>query len=201
MKKFFRRIIRFFTRDYSKPLGDYSSHGSKGEELKLKWGFIVPHTKKAQGAQRGNITEYGYGLDMVANGLSFPHATRDSGGVYGAAKKLKSQGCNASFEGHKNAYNGKAFGFEILVLAGDSLSYNVAVNIAQEFKKAFPKHTLRHGNGVLKVDGRDRGAGNLRSAKRAGMEVALLIEDFFLDNKNDFLAPKTLSNFYNNALA
>lgn len=199
--KFFKWVKRFFTRDYSGTTEVYESHGNPGKEFKANWGIIIPHTKSTGGA--GNDThkmnEYYYGLKMVKT-LGLPFETRDSGGVRGATKRLLSKGIKCTLEPHKNAYNGKAFGFEILVLKGDDLSIHYAELFAQAFKARFPDRRLRHGNGLKVLNKGDRGAGNLVASKKAGAEVALLSEAFFIDNDSEWIAPEEMAQFWSEQL-
>lgn len=212
MKSLWRRIRRFFTGDYSKPSRDYDSHGGSDDssstnnpEFKPKWGIIIPHTKRKPGASGykpsgKKIQEYQYGLELVAD-TSFPFETRDNGGVSGAAKRLKNiSQTNATIEPHKNAYNKKARGFELLVIRGDSLSGHYARMIADEFKRQFPERRMRHDNGIKWVKKGDRGYYNLVAAKKAGMEVAILGESFFIDNPDEWISPEEMAEFWKEVL-
>lgn len=174
------------------------SHGNDGNvnPTDRKWSIIIPHTKKAQGARtKDNYTEYKYGI-VLADEMQYPYETRDEGGVKGAASRLVKRGFNCSLEPHKNAFNGKAHGFEILCLHDDELSIDVAEILAQAFKEKYPDRRLRHGNGVKKIRKGDRGYYNLRDAKRAGMMIALLSESFFIDNPNEWIAPDEMAKFW-----
>jgi hypothetical protein len=165
------------------------------------WGIIIPHTKKSRGAKskEKEMSEYGYGLEFAGR-FGIPSETRDDGGVPLAAKRLKLKGCNASLEPHKNAFNNKAFGFSILVLHDDSESIRFAEIIAQNFKDAFPDRRLRNKNGVKKLFKGDRGYHNLLDAKKAGMEIALLSEEFFIDNPIEWMEPSVLADFWKDNL-
>ena len=202
-----KKITRFITGNYSKPIEDYGSHGSDLPEFTPRWGVIIPHTVDGQGAHSREqkdlegrpITEYVYGFSLM-NNLKLPYYTRNSGGVSGAAKLLKRDGCNASLEPHKNAFNTKAKGFEILVIKGDHLSAKYAEEFAAAFKAKFPDRVLRHGNGVKPVVRGQNGYRNLVNAKKNGMEVALLSESFFIDNKNEWIEPETMAEFWKETL-
>lgn len=201
MRSFWNRIKRFFTRDYSKPIRNYDSHGSGNTSFSPKWGFIVPHTKMAPGAQgflenSRRVIEYFYALEFISL-LSFPFQTRDIGGVYGAAKRLINSGINASVEPHCNAYNGNVSGYEILVLDGDQLSYEYAVNFIEQFRIMFPERKFRR---IIKTKSGTRGHNNLVQAKKAGMEVALLTEFFFIDNPKDFILEERMAEFFRKAM-
>lgn len=205
MKKLWKWIKRFFTNDYSEPSRDYGSHGETDKpEFKPRWGIIIPHTNKAPGASGYRpsgvkISEYKYGLEM-SMGIPLPYATRDRSGVKGAAESLKSRGCNASLEPHKNAFNKKAHGFEILVLKGDKLSAQYARLFADAFADKYPERRLRHDKGIKWISKGDRGYHNLVAAKKAGMDVALLSESFFLDNQNEWISPEEMAAFWDELL-
>lgn len=167
-----------------------------GEEFIPEWGLIIPHTEKRKGALSydGKYSEYVYG-SIMAGMINIPHATRNYGGVFSAAKSLFKQGCNCSLEPHYNAYNGQAHGAEILVMKGDDLSAKYARLIMDDFSSKFPKRRLRHDNGIKWLRKGDRGYNNLKEAKSAGMEVALLSELFFGDNPKDFIKPSAQAQF------
>lgn len=190
-------MLDCFKRNYHKPSREYGSHG-EGEQFKPSWGIIVPHTEKAGGADTpdGKWNEYKYGLHM-AKSIDRPHATRDNGGVLAAARSLKEQGCNCSLEPHKNAYNSRANGYEILILKGDSLSKQYAELFLDAFAQKYP---ARRNRGVKEMTKGGRGYRNLIDAKRGGMEVALLSEMFFIDNNSDWLPPHVMANFWSNNL-
>lgn len=169
----------------------------EAEPAELRWGIIVPHESKRPGAYNYDktISEYNYGLVMCKS-LPFPCETRDSGGVYGAAKKLKAKGVNATLEPHYNAFNGKASGCEILVLAGDKESERVARLILNGFKQKYPHRILRGSDGIKFVSKGDRGYYNLVNAKSAGSKIRLLSELFFGDNKSDYMKPEDQADFW-----
>lgn len=199
LRRFFEELDDVTTKP---PVNDYG----RGADFIPLWGIIVPHERKAQGARTHSsvyppVYEYGYGLQL-ATYLSdrIPHKTRDSAGVYGAAKALLDIGCNATLEPHCNAFNGKAEGYEILVMAGDSLSKEYALNIISAFQTKYPERRKRQGDGVKEVKKGERGYYNLKNAKDAGVEVALLSELFFIDNIKDFMQPLEMSNFLREVL-
>lgn len=175
--------------------------GGYGEPVpKYKFGLIIPHNKKAQGAESpSGVSEYKYALEMAPH-AGFKYYTRDEAGVLGASKNLAKWGISASLEPHLNAYNGKAKGFEILALATDSESIKLAEFIAEEFKQAFPGRVIRQGNGVKKVVKGDRGYQNLIDAKKGGMKIALLSEAFFIDNASEWIDPKEMAAFWKSVL-
>lgn len=170
----------------------------EGESFKPKWGIIVPHTLKSGGAatKDGSFNEYRFCLKMLGfMGIKVPFETRDLGGVYGAAKKLSKKGVNASIEPHKNAYNGKTEGFEVLYIDGDQTSREEALKLVEEFKRVFPTHKIRRGNGLLPIKKGGRGYNNLKHAKKF-FRISLLVEAFFIDNNKDWISPEKMGNFW-----
>ena len=203
-KKLYRWIKRKLT-PASKPIGNYGSHGEGGEAFKPKWGIIVPHTLRAGGARTPDKkwNEYFYAQEMLKflkKQRLIPSATRDNGGVSQAARDLVRAGATATLEPHKDAYNSRVGGYSILVLKGDNLSKELALKIISLFEQKYPSRSKRSGDGVKEVEGRDNGAANLRAAKRAGAEAALLSELFFIDNRNEFIEPEEMALFWVEAL-
>lgn len=172
------------------------------EIVPAKFGIIVPHTVKKQGAtSKKGISEYKYVCDMVQYLASdIRHSFRDFDGVRGAASTLSNLGCNASLEPHLNAFNGKAKGFEILIIKNDMASKFYAEMFAQHFSSEFPERVLRHRTGIKEVSKGDRGYNNLKTAKKNGMEIALLSEAFFIDNNSEWISPEEMADFWNSLL-
>ena len=195
--------MKCFKKDYRKPSRDYGSHGT-GESFKPVWGYVVAH---GEGSDLGCFShdkkwsETTHG-EAVAVLTELPWEDRKEGrGVSGACRNLKKMGCNASWEDHRNAYKYpkvKAEGYEILYLAGDELSKKYAEIILEEFARRYPG---RKNRGLKAIKKGGRGYRNLLAAKKAGMDVALLGELFFLDNPRDFLSPKAVAEFLKDVLA
>jgi len=187
--KAMRRLKWWLRGLFIKPVVD--DYGSGDNVFTPKWGFVIPHEKKAQGASSYNdqYSEYTYGV-IMAGKLDIPYATRDNAGVYGAVREMvKKAGVNASVECHFNSYNGRANGFEILVIKGDKISERYARLLVEEFILAFPKRKLRGDNGLKFISKGDRGFYNLVNARSAGADVAILTEFFFGDCKADWITP------------
>lgn len=194
-------MLNCFKKDYSKPSNPVGSHG-EGVSFKPRWAYIVPHTEGAQGAETpdGLTSEYKYGLSVaVTNAESIPWDDRNDGGVKGAVKRLVKgdKKVTATFEDHKNAYNNKVGGAEILVIRGDQLSKHYAELILDAFKVRFPKRNIR---GIKEMKKGGRGYNNLLAAKKAGADVALLGELFFIDNDSDFIPVNTYADFLKEVL-
>lgn len=191
-------MLDCFKRDYTKPSREYASHG-EGRTFKPVWGYVVPHTRVAQGAETpdNKWSEYSHGM-VTAPLTELPYSTRDDGGVKGAVKRLIGFGLiNASWEDHRNAYNEKVGGAEILYMHGDDLSKYYAEMILESFAAKFPDRKIRGAKGKRKGD---RGYNNLLLAKKGGVDVALLGELFFIDNPKDFIEPAVMAEFLKSVL-
>jgi len=166
----------------------------------MSWGYIVPHLKSAQGAQLAKgMTEYKYGLNcakILDELQGIPWETRDVGGVSGAARRLSKRNVKYSIEDHKNAYNRKVGGFEVLVHRGYPKDAIAAEMLIETFTERLPNLKLRGISGIKWVEGRNRGAGNIRAAHSGGMEIALLTEPFFIDNIDDWIPVDMLADIY-----
>lgn len=172
----------------------------------LKWGFVVPHTKAKAGAvlkdRDGKVVaqEYFYAKDalrLLQDHLGVTVGTRDEGGLNGAYGWLNIEGCTASIEPHLNAFNTKAKGYEVLVLKGDTTSALYAKELLDLFGKMYPDRVNR---GIKYVKSGDNGFANLMAAKKNGMEVALLTELFFIDNKSEWISRGDMAQFFNRFL-
>ena len=99
---------------------------------------------------------------------------------------------------HLNAYNGAAHGCEVLVIDGDKKSYPIAEFFAARFTQKFGR-TLRRpeANGKKILKSKDRGVASLVAS---GSAVKILVEPFFIDNKNDFVAKEEYAKFLLNFL-
>lgn len=168
----------------------------EGVRFKPRFGFIVPHTAKAQGAMSiYQITEYQYWLSVITNLPTLNPSMIRSRGLDYAASNLAGKGVNVSIEPHFNAFNKSAHGMEVLILKGDSLSREYAVHMVELFRDHFPDRRVRHGDGILEVSRGDRGYKNLKIAKKY-MKAALLPELFFGDNEEDFMPREASSYFF-----
>lgn len=175
----------------------YPGYG-EGPTFSPVWGLIIPHQKDAQGATSfdNKYTEYTY-AHVMAEMIGIPYMTRDLGGVAEAAHTLiNNYKVNCLIETHFNAYNGKAHGYEILVMKGDDLSARYARFFLESFGDLYPRRRPRHDKGIKWVSKGDRGFHNLRLAKAAGADVAMLTELFFGDNIEDFIDPSTQAMFW-----
>jgi N-acetylmuramoyl-L-alanine amidase len=97
-----------------------------------------------------------------------------------------------SIQLHLNSYNTQAHGCEVLVIDGDTKSYRIAESFAREFTLKFGR-TMRRpeslGRKVLSSS--DRGVASLK----ASVGKRVLVEPFFIDNKNDFVPKEDYAKF------
>jgi len=165
---------------------------------KLEMGFVRPHNNYAQGAvnKTKNVSEFGYFALMYRElATPFKWTTRLNirGQLAKAYGELADMGVNFSIEPHENAYNKRVGGFECLILAGDKTSEIYAQLYLSIMEKHFPN---MHNRGLKTVQSGDRGYANLYAARKAGMKVAILSENFFIDNDKDWIEPKALAAVY-----
>lgn len=168
------------------------------EGTNLTWGRVICHNSHAQGAdtvRNGELVTENMHCKMTYGFMKYFTyvGTRDVGGIKGAYSHIYRKGCNASLESHRNAFNGKAKGFEVLVLRGDETSKRYAQILMGIFGKHYPDRTyrrikeLRYGEGGYK---------NLRTARDLGFKVAILPELFFIDNEKEWITPEDLAKIY-----
>ena len=203
MKWLFRKIKRWFTPAH-KPSRPYGSHGSPLPVFKPIWGICLPHYSFDGGAETNDNkwSEYTYAgyMNSLSSIVNHPVDNRNFGDVKGAAKRLLIKGCNCYIEQHKDAYNHNVGGFSFLYIKGDSLSKKYASIFRDEFKKAFPDRNPRYSNGLKALEKGDDGFWNLSTAKKQGMEVAILAEDFFIDNDKEWISPEVSRKFWDSVL-
>jgi N-acetylmuramoyl-L-alanine amidase len=96
-----------------------------------------------------------------------------------------------SIELHLNAYNGKAFGCEVLITSEKARSLGEL--FSSRFCNQFGR-TKRGTKGIKWLSSGDRGFGNVYSASKCS-KVALLVEPFFCDNQNEYLSIEEYSEF------
>lgn len=194
-----RSLIRWIKNLFCEPPspGYGEDYDPSGKEL-----FIVPHTINSPGAISVNdVSEYRYWEEIILS-LKAKTLYRNRGNAIlkESLEDAASEGYTISIEPHFNAFNGKAFGAEILVLKGDQASEAYARDMLQfwaDFNHLLNRTVkMRHASGIKFVSRGDRGYMNLKRAKDAGMEVAVLPELFFGDNPDDFRSVRTLTDFF-----
>lgn len=92
---------------------------------------------------------------------------------------------------HLNAYNGKAFGCEVLITS--EVSRSLGEKFAAMFCLKFGR-TMRGQKGIKWLKSGDRGFGNVYGASKVAKK-AILVEPFFCDNKNEWIEPEAYAEF------
>lgn len=101
-----------------------------------------------------------------------------------------------SIQLHLNSYNGSANGCEVLVVKGDTKSYALAEKFAKSFTEEFGRTMRRpESKGKKLLESGDRG---IASMKASALGVKILVEPFFIDNKNDFVPKEEYAKFLTN---
>lgn len=83
-----------------------------------------------------------------------------------------------------------ANGCEVLVISGDTKSYPLAERFAKEYGQEFSR-TIRRDKGKKVLSSSDRGAASVR----ASVGIKMLVEPFFIRNKNDFVPKEQYAKF------
>jgi len=93
---------------------------------------------------------------------------------------------------HLNSYNTQAKGCEVLVVKGDTKSYPIAEKFAAAFAARFGRVLRRpEAKGKKILESSDRGVSSLK----ASTGIKILVEPFFIDNKDDFVPKEDYAKF------
>ena len=93
---------------------------------------------------------------------------------------------------HLNSYNKQAKGCEVLVVKGDTKSYPIAEKFAAAFTARFGRVLRRpEAKGKKILESSDRGVSSLK----ASTGIKILVEPFFIDNKDDFVSKEDYAKF------
>lgn len=92
---------------------------------------------------------------------------------------------------HLNSAGPTAHGCEVLVVDGDTKSYPFAEKFASMFCKKFNRR-MRGELGKKKLSGNDRG---ISSLKTSTFGAKILVEPWFISNKNEFLSKEDYLKF------
>lgn len=163
-----------------------------------KIAIIVGHGHGDSGAESWDkkTNEFEYN-SIVASALAlYPHSKqvkifwRGSAGIMGVAAQVVLWKPDLSIELHLNSFNGEAKGCEVLCLKGDIESGKIGKDFAKKFTEKFNR-TLRRDQGINWISSGDRGATSLRAV--SPIKRSILIEPFFIDNKNEWIKPSDLA--------
>ena len=163
-----------------------------------KVAIIIGHGHNDSGAMGWNgMSEFNYNqfvAEEVARsntGKEIKLFYRGPSGISGVAKKAMDWKGDITIEMHLNAFNGKAKGCCVLTLK-DKISIEYGRKFAQAFCKKFNR-VLRDEDGVVELEKSDRGHHSLACVNDPAPSI--LIESFFIDNKEEWVEPMVYTSF------
>lgn len=161
--------------------------------------IIIGHGAGDSGATGQGTSEFVYNSKVAAiiegskdHGKNIKLFWRDSRGISGVNGDVKKYQDDLSIELHLNSYNGTAKGCEVLTLAGDTASIKIAQSFADSFCKEFDR-VKRNIDGVKELASSDRGHYSLLAVNDP--PPSILVEPFFIDNKDEWIAPDIYAAF------
>lgn len=176
-----------------------AQQSSKPKSPIQKVAIIVGHGNGDSGAMGWNgVSEFDYNsavaksLEISDTGKEIKAFYRSASGITGVAASAVKWNPDIVIELHLNAFNGKALGCEVLCLEGDLLSGEKAKSFAKLFCEKFNR-VKRRDAGVNWISSSDRGGLSLRSL--SSTSYAILVEPFFIDNKEEWIDPKEYAAF------
>lgn len=176
----------------SKPNPSETPSSSK----KLKIAIVRGHGGKDGGASGCGTTEVEYNTWVMKEieKLNLPNVKCFYGSSsINAVLQTIPYNPDLTIQLHLNAYNGQAKGCVCLVLDGDTKSYPFAEKFVSSFTEKFNRVTRnpsQKGKALLKSS--DRG---YTSLKTTVFGAKILVEPFFIDNKNDFVSKEEYAEF------
>lgn len=180
---------------FSKP----AQQNSKPKAPIKKVAIIVGHGNGDSGAMGWNgVSEFDYNsavaksLEISDTGKEIKVFHRSASGITGVAASAVAWKPDMVIELHLNAFNGKAIGCEVLCLEGKTSSGEKAVDFADKFTKKFSR-VKRRSNGVNWISSSDRGGLSLK--KLSSVQYSILVEPFFIDNKNEWIDQQEYAGF------
>lgn len=167
----------------------------KGTKVALVLGHSFTGADKGAYGNATNEVAYNSAvMDMVKNNLAEKVTVVKGSSSANAASRAKAFLPTVVIQMHLNAYNGQARGCEVLVIDGNSKSYDIAEKFAKEFTTTFTNVPLRRvetkGKKMLKAN--DRGVASLVSS---GDVKKMLVEPFFIDNSSNFVPKEKYAEF------
>lgn len=180
---------------FSKPAQQSSKPKSPIEKVAI----IVGHGNGDSGAMGWNgVSEFDYNsavaksLEISDTGKEIKVFYRSASGITGVAASAVKWNPDIVIELHLNAFNGKAMGCEVLCLGSDEQSGEKARDFADKFTKKFNR-IKRRDNGVNWIASSDRGGLSLK--KLSSVQYSILVEPFFIDNKNEWIDQQEYAGF------
>ena len=174
------------------------------ECTKGPWGLIIPHSRTKQGwgiyVKQRVLSEYSYCQEMLMH-MAVPYRTLDHGDVSKAVDELKKFDCTSVLILRKTR---KLFSspFRVYVLEGAGRGLRTAMYILDAFNEAFPARRVKAYNAIRIVDPINYPTvwEQLTMAKKQGMFITLMVEEFSLGKESYIINPKDLANFWEKTL-
>jgi N-acetylmuramoyl-L-alanine amidase len=198
MKKFLRWLKKLFTgNEIQYPIEPVITPETPREpSAGLRIALIRGHGGADSGASGNGTNEVEYNTWVME--FVKKHTTRNVAIFLGsnsinAVTKSKDFKPDVAIQMHLNAYNGTAKGCEVLVVKGDTKSYPIAEKFAKDFTVRFGAVLRRpQDKGKKILTSSDRGIASLVAS---GNCIKILVEPFFIDNKNDFIPREEYAKF------
>ena len=173
-----------------------NSSTTSNSSKKLKIAIVRGHGGKDGGASGCGTTEVEYNTWVMKEieKLNLPNVKCFYGSSsVNAVLQTIPWNPDLTIQLHQNAYNGVAKGCCVLVLDGDTKSYPYAEAFAKAFTEKFNR-AMRNPNekGKVRLKSSDRG---YTSLKTTVFGAKILVEPFFIDNKNDFVSREEYAEF------
>jgi len=180
----------------AKPLPELPTPAEVGNFPFLKIALVRGHGGNDPGALGNGTSEVEYNswvMDYIASKTTRNLKCFKGESSVGAITKSLLFLPDITIQLHCNSYNELAHGCEVLVIDGDRKSYAIAEKFAKEFTVKFGRKLRRpEAFGKKLLSSSDRGAASLKATL---IGVKILVEPFFIDNKNDFLSKEEYAKF------
>jgi len=163
-----------------------------------KVAIIIGHGAGDSGAMGWNgMSEFNYNsfvaeeVARTSMGKEIKLFYRGDSGIKGVSKKAMAWSPDITIEMHCNAFNGQAKGCCVLTLK-DEISIKYGRKFSEDFCKKFGR-ILRDEDGVVELSRKDRGYFSLSQVDDP--PPSILVEPFFIDNKDEWVNPMSYSEF------
>lgn len=163
---------------------------------KMKIALVRGHGGSDSGAVGNGTSEVEYNtwvMDYVTKNTTRNVKQFLGDSSLGAVAKSLSFIPDVTIQFHLNSYNGSAKGCEVLVIDGDTKSYAIAEAFAKGFTERFGRVLRRpETKGKKMLSSSDRGVASLKASP---IGARILVEPFFIDNKQDFVSKEEYAKF------
>ena len=180
----------------AKPLPELPTPAEVGNFPFLKIALVRGHGGNDPGALGNGTSEVEYNswvMDYVASKTTRNlKCFKDDSSIKAVLSSVSFKP-DVTIQLHCNSYNKLAHGCEVLVIDSDKKSYAIAEKFAKEFTIKFGRKLRRpEAFGKKLLSSSDRGAASLKATL---IGVKILVEPFFIDNKDDFLSKEEYAKF------